>query len=59
MIVTPLIILLLKVSGVTGMADDGITVVYISFLAVITPCAATVTQLAQMYRNRPDRKSVV
>ncbi len=55
MAVTPLIILiLLKLSGVTGIAEDGKTVVYISFLAVITPCAATVTQLAQMYRNRPE-----
>ena len=54
MIVTPLMILgLLKLSGAAGMADDGKTVLYISFLAVITPCATTVTQLAQMYRNRP------
>ena len=48
-----IILLLLKLSGAAGMADDGKTVVYISFLAVITPCATTVTQLAQMYRNRP------
>ena len=50
----PLIVLLfLRATGVTRLAEDGITIVYISFLAVITPCAATVTQLAQMYRNRP------
>ncbi len=60
MVVTPLIILLLlKLSGVTGMVDDGRTVIYISFLAVITPCATTVTQLAQMYRNRPVQASAL
>lgn len=54
MMVTPLIILLiLKISGVAGMHPQGRIIVYISFMAVITPCAATVTQLAQIYRNRP------
>ena len=60
MIVTPLIILLLlKLSGVAGMTEDGRTLIYVSFLAVITPCAATVTQLAQMYRNRPAYASAL
>lgn len=60
MVATPLIILLLlKLSGAAGMADQGKTVIYISFLAVITPCATTVTQLAQMYRNRPVYASAI
>ena len=60
MVITPVIILpLLKLSGVTGLVDDGKTIVYISFLAVITPCATTVTQLAQMYRNRPAYASAL
>lgn len=60
MVVTPLMILvLLKLSGVTALADGGKTIVYISFLAVITPCATTITQLAQMYRNRPEYASAL
>ncbi len=60
MAVTPAIVLvLLKVSGAAGMAQDGKTIVYISFMAVITPCATTVTQLAQMYRNRPAYASAL
>ena len=60
MVVTPMIVLLvLKTSGVTGLVEDGKTIVYISFMAVITPCATTVTQLAQMYRNRPAYASAL
>ena len=60
MVITPLIILpLLKLSGVAGLVEDGKTIVYISFLAIITPCATTVTQLAQMYRNRPEYASAL
>ncbi len=60
MVVTPLMILvLLKLSGVTALADGGKTIVYISFLAVITPCATTITQPAQMYRNRPEYASAL
>ena len=60
MVITPLMILpLLKLSGVAGLVEDGKTIVYISFLAIITPCATTVTQLAQMYRNRPAYASAL
>ena len=60
MVVTPTVVLLmLKISGVTGLVEDGKTIVYISFMAVITPCATTVTQLAQMYRNRPAYASAL
>ena len=60
MVITPAVVLLvLKLSGVTGLVGDGKTIVYISFMAVITPCATTVTQLAQMYRNRPAYASAL
>ena len=60
MVITPMIVLLvLKTSGVTWLVEDGKTIVYISFMAVITPCATTVTQLAQMYRNRPAYASAL
>jgi predicted permease len=60
MVVTPIVVLMiLRLSGVTGLVEDGKTIVYISFMAVITPCATTVTQLAQMYRNRPAYASAL
>lgn len=60
MLITPaLILLLLKASRVATLHPLGDTIVYISFMAVITPCAATVTQLAQMHRNRPAHASAI
>ena len=50
MIVTPLLILLImKYSGIAKLSPEGVTVLYISLLAVMTPSATTVTQLAQLY----------
>ena len=55
MLVTPLVILgLMKLSGAAGLAKEGRTILFISFLAVIAPCATTVTQMAQLYRKRPE-----
>ncbi|MBR5345006.1 MAG: AEC family transporter [Clostridia bacterium] len=52
MIATPLIILFfLKLSHLPGLVENGKTILYISFMAVMTPAATTVTQLAQMYRR--------
>ena len=60
LVITPMVVLLmLKLSGAAGLVEDGNTIVYISFMAVITPCATTVTQLAQMYRNRPAYASAL
>ena len=60
MIITPaIVLLLLRLSGVAALSANGKTIVYISFMAVITPCATTVTQLAQMYRNRPAYASAL
>lgn len=44
-----IILLFLKCSGLTGLISDGQTILLISFLAVITPSATTVTQMAQLY----------
>ncbi|MBQ3223987.1 MAG: AEC family transporter [Clostridia bacterium] len=57
--VPALILVLLKASGAVHMLADGKTILYISFMAVITPCATTVTQLAQLHRNRPEHASAL
>ena len=60
MILTPgLILLILWVSRLYTLVPDGRTILLISFLAVITPPAATVTQMAQLCRNRPDHASAI
>ena len=54
MIVMPFVVLLiLKYSPMTGMAEDGQTILLISLMAVITPSAATVVQFAQLYEQEP------
>ena len=60
MIAVPLLILtLMKLSGVAGLIENGRNLLYISFMAVISPCAATLTQIAQLYRNRPEHASAI
>ncbi|MGI5989933.1 MAG: AEC family transporter [Lachnospiraceae bacterium] len=55
LIVIPLIVLLfLKYSGLASLVPDGRTILMISLLAVITPSASTVTQLAQLYDQEPS-----
>lgn len=50
MVVTPLLILLfLKYLPLDSMVKDGKTILLISLMAVITPSATTVVQLAQLY----------
>ena len=44
-----LVILIMKLSGLTGMNPNGETILYISLMAVMTPSAATITQMAQLY----------
>lgn len=52
MLVLPLIIMaLLKYSGVHALAPNGRMILLISLLAVITPSATMVTQLAQIYNR--------
>ena len=44
-----IIILIMKFSGISRMAAEGVTIVYIALMATMTPSASTVTQMAQLY----------
>lgn len=44
-----IIVLIMKYSGISRMAAEGVTIVYIALMATMTPSAATVTQMAQLY----------
>ena len=60
MAVTPLIILLvLRLSGLAGLVAEGDRILFISFMAVMTPAATTVVQLAQLYRQEPEYASAI
>ena len=60
MVVTPLLILLfLKYLPVASMVKDGKTILLISLMAVITPSATTVVQLAQLYDQDPVYASTI
>lgn len=60
MIVTPaLSLLVIWASHLYDLVPDGKTILLISFLAVITPSAATVTSMAQLCRNQPDHASAI
>ena len=52
LIAVPLMALvLLKISHLADLSADGLTLILIVFLAVITPSASTVTQMCQVYGN--------
>lgn len=60
LIVTPLIMLaILKVTGLAGRVPEGKTILYVSFMAMMTPAATMVTQLSQLNDNRPAFASAV
>ena len=60
MVVTPLLILLfLKYLPLASMVKDGKTILLISLMAVITPSATTVVQLAQLYDQDPIYASTI
>lgn len=55
LIVIPLLTLVfLKFSGIAQMVPNGGEVLLVTFLAVTTPSASTITQLAQMYDHDAD-----
>lgn len=55
LVVIPLLVLIfLKFSGIAQIVPDGKKVLLVTFLAVITPSASTVTQLAQIYGQDAD-----
>lgn len=43
------VILIMKLSGFASLSPEGSTILYISLMACMTPSAATVTQMAQLY----------
>ena len=60
MVVTPLIVLLLlKYLPLASLVKDGKTILLISLMAVITPSATTIVQLAQLYDREPVYASTI
>lgn len=60
MIICPvLILILIKISGLSKLHPQGDTILFISVLAVITPCASMVTQMAQIYNRDAQYASVI
>ena len=60
MIVLPAVILMiLKYSPLSSFIQDGQTILLISLIAVITPSATTVVQLAQLYDQEPSYASSI
>ena len=58
--VTPLMVLLmLKYTPLASLVKDGQTILLISLMAVITPSATTVVQLAQLYDEEPVYASTI
>lgn len=58
MIILPTVILLiLKYSPLSSLVQNGQTILLISLIAVITPSATTVVQLAQLYDQEPSYAS--
>ena len=60
MFAVPLLVLLVfKLTGIAGLTAEGRTVLYVSFLATAAPTATMITQLSQLYQNRPDYASAI
>lgn len=60
LIVIPVIgVLLLKCSGLATLVPDGKTILMISLLAICTPSASTLTQMAQVYGKDADYASAI
>ena len=60
LIVFPLIIVLaLKLSGLTSLTADASQIFLITVLAASAPAAATITQFAQLYNKHPGYASVM
>lgn len=60
LIIYPLIgVAFLKFSGITGLVPEGATILMITLLAMTTPSASTVTQMAQVYGRDADYASAI
>ena len=54
-----IIVLVMKYSGISRMAAEGVTIVYIGLMAAMTPSASTVTQMAQLYDQDVSTASAI
>lgn len=52
-------LVILKLSGISGVHANGHTIIAISLLATITPSAASITQMAQVYGGDAKHASVI
>ena len=60
MLVIPGIVLFfLKYSPLANLSESGQRILLITLMAVITPSATTVVQLAQLYRQKPEYASAI
>ena len=60
MIVVPfLVLMIVKLSGIRTLSADGVTIVYISLLATMTPSATTITQMAQLYGQDVENATAI
>ncbi len=60
LVIYPLIgVAFLKFSGITGLVPEGVTILMITLLAMTTPSASTVTQMAQVYGKDSDYASAI
>jgi transporter, AEC family len=60
LIMIPLILLVIvKVCGFAGWAENGETIALISFLATTSPAASTVTQMALIFGNNAQKASAI
>lgn len=60
LILMPLLMLgVLKLAHLAHFMPEGRTIIYISFMAMITPAATMVTQLSQLHGNRPAYASAI
>ena len=60
LVAVPLVLVaLLRMSGLSALAENGGTILLVSLLAAITPSAATVTQMAQLYDREAEYASAI
>ena len=58
-IMPAVVLIIMKLSGIYTLTEDGSMIGYISILAVITPTATAVTQLAQLYNKDAEYSGAI
>ena len=60
LVAVPLVLVaLLRMSGLSALAENGGTILLVSLLAASTPSAATLTQMAQLYDREAEYASAI